>query len=332
MNDLLVWGDRGPEPSERAQTNPANANKKESLAQCGRRVLLTADPLCKADITHQGWMDFHTGGRSEIGNASAPDVPARPLRPPLVPPKLIPSLKQSTLPLNVYTLHNLAHVELNAIDLAWDTVVRFSTLKLPEQFYLDFARVADDESRHLRWCLQRLKELGYEYGCMPAHNLLWEGCQASAGDITSRLAIVPLSQEARGLDAGERLAERLVGWGDNRSAAIVAKIAEEEKAHVAVGVFWFRQLCDGAGLDPKLAFPLTVKSLCPDLLKGPFHHRAREEVGLARSWYDSSCWCPEVETAINAEDGQRVQALKELGARISSMLELELLSSSFNTN
>ena len=63
-------------------------------------------------------------------------------------------------------LHNLAHVELNAVDLAWDTVVRFSPKQahLGEAFYDDFARVADDESRHLAWCLQRLEELGFRWG------------------------------------------------------------------------------------------------------------------------------------------------------------------------
>lgn len=72
-------------------------------------------------------------------------------------------------------------------------------------------RVADDESRHLSWCLQRLKELGYEYGCMPAHNLLWEGAEASAGDLGARLAIVPMSQEVRG-SGGE-------GWAARRPCA-----------------------------------------------------------------------------------------------------------------
>lgn len=48
-------------------------------------------------------------------------------------------------------------------------------------FYADFARVADDESRHLGWCLQRLEELGYAYGDMVAHSILWEGAQASTG-------------------------------------------------------------------------------------------------------------------------------------------------------
>lgn len=48
----------------------------------------------------------------------------------------------------------------------------------------------------------------------------------------------PQPQEARGLDAGHRLTSRLVGLGDNRTAAIVRRIAEEERAHVAVGVTW----------------------------------------------------------------------------------------------
>ena len=84
-------------------------------------------------------------------------------------------------------IHNVAHIELNAIDLAWDTVARFSRLAaaddagaadagtVPTEFFADFARVADDESRHLGWCLQRLGEMGVRYGDIPAHNVLWEG-------------------------------------------------------------------------------------------------------------------------------------------------------------
>lgn len=47
--------------------------------------------------------------------------------------------------------------------------------------------------------------------------------------------VVPCSQEARGLDAGPRLVERLMSIPDHRSAAIVDKISQEELAHVAVG-------------------------------------------------------------------------------------------------
>ena len=111
----------------------------------------------------------------------------------------------------MYLLHNLAHIELNAIDLAWDTVVRFSGLDLDEAFYRDFAHVADDESRHFGWCVQRMAECGHGYGDMVAHEMLWDSAIKSNSDLSARLAVIPMSQEARGLDAGPRLVQRLKG-------------------------------------------------------------------------------------------------------------------------
>jgi len=193
-----------------------------------------------------------------------------------------------------HMLHNLAHIELNAVDLAWDTVARFADgpigAALPDMFFEDFARVADDESRHLGWCLQRLEELGHAYGDMPAHNLLWEGAQASSDDLSARLAVVPMSQEARGLDAGQRLVSRLIGSQDKRSAAIVERISQEERAHVAVGIAWFKRVCLAMGVEVPDIFRAHVSELCPELLKGPFHHAARQEVGLARDMYDITAW------------------------------------------
>lgn len=287
VNERRLWGDKGPQQVETSMYTPSFREKAfESLAEYGRQVLLCPDPFKKAELSHQAWRHYNTG-TLPIGTAEAPLAPSRPEKPELLPARQIPTIKQTDLPLNVYTLHNLAHVELNAIDLAWDSVVRFSSLHLPDSFYTDFARIADDESRHLGWCLQRLEELGSYYGCMPAHSLLWDGCAVSAGDVQARLAIVPMSQEARGLDAGGRLADRLVGWGDNRSAKIVAQIAEEEKAHVGVGVAWFTAFCAAQGSDPGRVFAETLTELCPDLLwGGHFNHDARKEVGLLREWYD----------------------------------------------
>lgn len=135
----------------------------------------------------------------------------------------------------------------------------------------------------------------------------------SAGDIRARLAVVPMSQEARGLDAGGRLAERLVGWGDNRSAAIVAKISEEERAHVGVGVAWFSAICGAEGIDPGTTFARAVTELCPDLLRGgSFNHSAREEVGLLRKWYDETMWSNEwQEVAAVAHQRAKEESIRE---------------------
>ena len=322
VDERVMWGDKGacviPEGSEECK-NAFMALRQEahgrevvscgSLVEYGLAVLNEPDPLMKAALTHKAWNEFHSGAINVIVDLKmsdvsldVPDSPSRPVKPELVPARMIPTLKQSTMAPNAYTLHNLAHVELNAIDLAWDTIVRFSCLDLPRQFYLDFARVADDESRHLGWCLQRMLELDCRYGDMPAHNLLWEGCFASSRDVRERLAVVPMSQEARGLDAGDRLAERLVGWGDNRSAAIVARIADEEQAHVSIGVYWFKLICKALDEDSKSVFIDTLTDLCPDLLRAPFNHEKRQYVGIPRDFYDETMW--------NEKHRQRIESIR----------------------
>ena len=288
---------------------PSPAPEGASLAALGREVLLETCVERKMELTHRAFSALHAEGvlgtegvpgssptgrlPLPLGRASPVDFPGRPSRPELVPPKQVPGpgAGKSGLGAAAHMLHNLAHVELNAVDLAWDTVVRFSGSglgpALPPQFFLDFARVADDEARHLGWCLQRLRQLGHAYGDMPAHGVLWEGAQASAGSVRARVVVIPCVQEARGLDAGPRLSQRLRDMGDRRSAAIVGQIAEEEKAHVAVGVEWLRWLCEREGQDPAAAFRAEVAENCPSgVLRGPFNAEGRAAAGLPPEWYD----------------------------------------------
>ncbi|KAK3244777.1 hypothetical protein CYMTET_45627, partial [Cymbomonas tetramitiformis] len=122
----LGFGAHGPEPLPDAE-GVHRELPADSLAGCGRAVLLTETPLEKAILTHATFAAF-LEGRLTIGSAAAPDRPSRPANPVMVPAREVPHFKDSPLPLNAYLLHNLAHIELNAIDLAWDTVVRYSTL------------------------------------------------------------------------------------------------------------------------------------------------------------------------------------------------------------
>lgn len=48
--------------------------------------------------------------------------------------------------------------------------------------------------------------------------------------------------------------QKLVGFGDNRTSKIVARIAEEEVAHVAVGLYWFLSVCQKMGCAPDSTF------------------------------------------------------------------------------
>lgn len=289
-----------------------------SLAEMGAVVLSTADPLTKSKLSHLAYDKWRREGLP-IGVSQAPPRPARPLKPQLVSPKEIPPPKTSGLPLNAYMLHNLAHVELNAVDLAWDTVVRFSTYceLLGEGFFADFSHVADDESRHFSWCSQRLAELGFSYGDMPAHNFLWRECEKSSDNIAARLAVIPLVQEARGLDAGPRLVKKLIGFGDHRTSNIVAKIADEEVAHVAVGVYWFVSVCQKMGRAPCSTFKGMLEEYNVEL-KGPFNYSARDEAGIPRKWYDPS----------STKKDEKNNKLSEVYDRLACIISMEQENSS----
>ncbi|XP_050205710.1 uncharacterized protein LOC126655530 [Mercurialis annua] len=323
LNKNRFWGPNGPQPPPpppiHSGDNELELGSASSLAELGALVLSTSDPLQKSKLSHLAFSTWRNH-KLPIGSCVPPSRPARPPKPQLVSPKEIPNPKDSGLPLNAYMLHNLAHVELNAIDLAWDTIVRFSPFCgiLGEGFFADFAHVADDESRHFAWCSQRLAELGFKYGDMPAHNLLWRECEKSSDNVAARLAVIPLVQEARGLDAGPRLVQKLIGFGDSRTSKIVARIADEEVAHVAVGVYWFVSVCQKLGRPPCSTFKDILREYNVEV-KGPFNHSAREEAGIPRDWYDTSFTNNKVE---NEKQGTNEQ-LSVVYDRLASIIAME---------
>ncbi|KAA0057373.1 DUF455 domain-containing protein [Cucumis melo var. makuwa] len=330
LNENRFWGPNGPEPLVESSSTgvffDSRIESASSLAELGALVLSTSDPLTKSRLSHLAYSRWSQESLP-IGVFEAPSHPARPPLPKLVSPKEIPAPKNSGLPLNAYMLHNLAHVELNAIDLAWDTVVRFSLFSdvLGEGFFADFAHVADDESRHFMWCSQRLAELGFKYGDMAAHNLLWRECEKSSNNVAARLAAIPLVQEARGLDAGPRLVKKLVGFGDHRTSDIVAKIADEEVAHVAVGVYWFVLVCQKMERAPCSTFKELLKEYSVEL-KGPFNYSARDEAGLPRDWYDISNTNVQDESSGDTKNEQ----LSVVYDRLASVISMECKNSSLH--
>lgn len=185
----------------------------------------------------------------------------------------------------VALLHALAHIELNAIDLAWDLVARFAGPRLPRAFYDDWVAVGAEEAEHFLLLSRRLGEFGAAYGDLPAHDGLWEAAAATAEDLLARLAIVPLVLEARGLDVTPQMAARLERGGDRDSAAILARIYEDEIGHVAAGVRWFEHLCREPGLDPRAVFRDRLARYFTGALKLPFNDAARTRAGFPADWY-----------------------------------------------
>ena len=218
--------------------------------------------------------------------ATPPNRPARPPLPILQPPREMKRRRNiAGLTGRIALIHALAHIELNAIDLGWDIVARFSGEDLPRAFFDDWAGVAAEEAEHFALLDARLVALGGQYGALPAHDGLWEAASATAGDLLARLAVVPLVLEARGLDVTPAMIARLERAGDSDSAAILHRLYNDEIGHVAVGTRWFDALCRARGLDPAATFQDRVRRHFNGALKPPFNRDARARAGLPAAYY-----------------------------------------------
>lgn len=206
------------------------------------------------------------------------EQPGRPARPRLVPPAAVPKRGLGTAEGRAALVHALAHIELNAIDLAWDAVYRFRDL--PDAFYDDWVQVALEEAYHFGLLRRRLRELGHDYGDFDAHNGLWEMARQTAGDVLVRMALVPRVLEARGLDVTPGMMARLRRAGDEGTVAILEIILRDEIGHVAVGSRWFRYACRCRGLEPDATFHDLLARHMPGRVKGPIHEVARSAAGF----------------------------------------------------
>jgi uncharacterized ferritin-like protein (DUF455 family) len=247
--------------------------------------LLLADPAAKVEATFAVAQEF-AARRGEPGfldpACAAPPrplpVPGRPERPRLVAPRELPQRKLTSAPGRAALVHAVAHIEFNAINLAWDAVYRFRGL--PADYYADWVGVAADEARHFTLLRERLAELGHAYGDCDAHNGLWDMAVKTADDCLARMALVPRVLEARGLDVTPGMIERLRAAGDDATAAILAVILREEVAHVAAGSRWFRWCCERAGREPTATFRALVAAVAPGAVRPPFNFEARARAGF----------------------------------------------------
>lgn len=216
-----------------------------------------------------------------------PDMPGRPARPELVEPRHVPRRSLHTQKGRVALIHALCHIELNAIDLALDIVARFASERPPSSFFDGWMQVAFEEAKHFTLLRNRLRELDADYGDLPAHGGLWEAAHQTRNDLHARLAVVPLILEARGLDVTPSLLEKMIETGDDKTAAILRIIYEDEKKHVAIGAKWFRFYCARDRINPALRFQELVRANFRGDLKPPFNDRARSEAGLTPLFYRS---------------------------------------------
>ncbi|MFP5410520.1 MAG: ferritin-like domain-containing protein [Gammaproteobacteria bacterium] len=245
--------------------------------------LHAADPAAKVACVHALQADW-LGGRVECA-ADAPralvDQPGRPAKPELVIPQRMPRRRPDTVAGRAALVHALAHIEFNAINLALDAAHRFAGL--PEAYYADWLRVADEEALHFDLLNAHLATLGHAYGDFKAHTGLWDMALKTAHDPLVRMALVPRVLEARGLDATPRIVEKLRTANDTRMVEILAIVERDEIGHVAIGNRWYGWLCAERGVDPEATFRRLLVEYDAPALKPPFNFAARREAGFSEA-------------------------------------------------
>ncbi|HKJ83085.1 MAG TPA: ferritin-like domain-containing protein [Mariprofundaceae bacterium] len=254
---------------------------QQGLFAMAGRVLAASDVDEKLQLTRIAVAALRRQEMTMDGDAAVLDVECvgRPERPVLVPPARVPRRGMGSRRGRLAAMHAVAHIEFNAINLAWDAVHRFRLM--PEQYYDDWVRVADDEARHFTMVRDYLRRHGCDYGEMAAHHGLWEMAERTADDVLERMALVPRTLEARGLDVTPMMIGKLEQAGDADAAAILQVIYREEIAHVQFGTRWFRHLSAERGLNPEATFRDLVCKHFPDGLDGPFNDAARADAGFS---------------------------------------------------
>jgi uncharacterized ferritin-like protein (DUF455 family) len=170
---------------------------------------------------------------------------------------------------------------LNSINLALDAAWRFAGL--PGAYYRDWLRVAAEEALHFTLLVEHLATLGHAYGDFDAHDGLWAMAERTAGDAVARMALVPRTLEARGLDATPPMQARLAKAGDRRAVEILEVILRDEVGHVAIGNRWYGWLCERDGLDPVAHHATLAKRHGAPRLKPPYNLPARRAAGFSEA-------------------------------------------------
>ena len=259
------------------------------LAKMAEAVLRTPDGRAKTALSRSyaaQWQAARDAGETpDIGSASPPLHPARPEKPDLLSPRDVPRRRPGSLEGRIALLHAVAHIELNAVDLHWDVIARFTDIKMPMGFYDDWVKAADEESKHFNLMCDCLEAAGSFYGALPAHAGMWRAAEDTTGDFMGRLAVVPMVLEARGLDVTPGMIEIFRKAKADQAVAALETIYAEEVAHVAYGSKWFHFLCGRHELDPKDQFHALVRKYFHGPLKPPFNEEKRAEAGIPPDFY-----------------------------------------------
>lgn len=254
------------------------------LRQAARDLLAECDVSAKVTGVRelaQRWADGQIALAAEALLLAPTPIPGHPALPELVAPRDVPRRSMHTPEGRAAMVHAMAHIEFNAINLALDALWRFPDM--PRAYYADWLRVAEEEALHFTLLADHLQTLGFAYGDFSAHNGLWDMAQKTQHDVLTRMALLPRTLEARGLDVTPGMKARLVQAGDAAIAPIMDVILRDEVGHVQIGNRWFNWLCAQRGLEPVPAYAGLFAEYGQAPLRGPFNLEARRAAGFSEA-------------------------------------------------
>lgn len=254
------------------------------LRQSALALLAEKQAIAKADAVRalaDNWQANTVSLDEQVRLHANFPLPGRPEKPQLVPPLSLPKRSMRTIEGRAALIHALAHIEFNAINLALDAIWRFE--KMPREYYADWLKVAAEEAYHFTLLNTHLLSLGFQYGDFDGHNSLWEMVDRTKRDVLGRMALVPRTMEARGLDASPALRNKLAQASDTKAAAILDIILRDEIGHVAIGNRWFNWLCEQRGLEPLAAYDKLACEYQAPKLRAPFNLEARRQAGFSEA-------------------------------------------------
>lgn len=252
------------------------------LRETALAILANSDPQSKVSQLHDLFDEYQLQrvalNVSVVLDCQNIELPGRPVKPELVPPLEVPKRRMDTVEGRAMLWHSLAHIEFNAMNLALDAIWRFP--EMPQDYYEDWLKVAKEESYHFSLINAHMQSFGYRYGDFVAHNSLWEMVERTTDSVIARMALVPRTMEARGLDAVPGIRDRFKQIKDNRAVEILEIILRDEIGHVLVGNRWFNYLCAGEAVSPITAYRELARKYHAPTLRGPFNIEARKQAGF----------------------------------------------------
>jgi uncharacterized ferritin-like protein (DUF455 family) len=211
-------------------------------------------------------------------------------------------------------LHFFANHELLAAELMALALLKFPGA--PLAFREGLFRTLQEEQKHTRWYLGRMKECGVSLGEFPVSRFFWDTVSPMETplDYVSRLS---LTFEQANLDYSRHFGAVMAEAGDARTARIMNKIYQDEIEHVGYGLKWFRHWKDPAQSDWEVYRRQLSLPLSPSRAKGngvQFNEAGRAQAGLTSDFirqlavYEKSkgrtpnifCFNPEAEDRIAA--------------------------------